>query len=58
MSTRKMTANLRLTRWSQILRERTESDLSVKAYCEKEEASTKTRIFTGRRKYVKQLAAR
>jgi len=31
-----MTAELRLSRWAQIMRERTESGLSVKAYCEKE----------------------
>ena len=36
MDTKQVAAELRLTHWSRIMKERSESGLSVKAYCEKE----------------------
>ena len=35
MDTREITAGLRMSHWAQIIRERQESGLTVKAYCEK-----------------------
>lgn len=49
MSTRKITSNLRLSHWTQILRERAGSGLSVKAYCEKEGIHENTYFYWQRK---------
>lgn len=45
MSTRKMTDSLRLSHWSQILRDRANSGLSVRAYCAKESIHENTYFY-------------
>lgn len=45
MSTKKLTADLRLAHWAQVMRERTESGLNVKTYCERAGLHTNTYFY-------------
>ena len=45
MSTKKMTAELRLSHWAQVMRERVESGLNIKDYCEKRGIHTNTYYY-------------